>query len=96
METTWLRLQIDGQLEPCHVHKGEGESSVFPDKGNINARILRSRSFETIRGGKILGGEEEGGRFCKSSGGGRTQTHDEFQTHLKGEDERNLLRNANI
>lgn len=62
METTWLRLQIDGQLEPCHVHKGEGESSVFPDKGNINARILRSRSFETIRGGKInIGGERRRG-----------------------------------
>lgn len=66
METTWLRLQIDGQLEPCHVHKGEGESSVFPDKGNINARILRSRSFETIRGGKInIGGRGGGGTFLQ-------------------------------
>lgn len=61
----WSRRlqQIDGQLEPCHVHKGEGESSDFPDKGDINVRILRSGSFETIRGGKINIGGGKGGNI---------------------------------
>lgn len=83
-----------------HVTYTKGKAKArIPDKGNINVRILRSRSFETIRGGKINIGE---GNVSANLRGGCTQTHDEFQTHLlKGEqgggaclvsDERNLLR----
>lgn len=64
------------------THKGEGVARI-PDKGNIKVRILRSRSFETIRGGGGKKGKINIGESVSANlRGGCTQTRDEFQTHL--------------